>query len=139
METISSYFVVLVIFDRKTIEICFCRHCLMESCIEYCYLRYTRHKLGAYTDTDQVCRVMKWCKVIAFFYCCDYFICDHYRFGKFLTTMYNTMSNSIYFFQASDCACFIICEGIQYHLDCFFVCRHCSFCDLFVTACFLIY
>ena len=49
------------------------------------------------------------------------------------------VSDCIYFFQASDCACFIICEGIQYHLDCFFMCRHCSFCDLFVTACFLIY
>ena len=139
VETISSYFVVLVIFQWKAIEICFCRHRLMESGIKYTNLRYSWHKLRAYTDTDQVCRVMKRCKIVALFYCCNHFICDYYRFGKFLTTMYNTVSNSVYFFQASDSACFVICKGIQNHLDCFFMCRHGSFCNFFVTACFLIY
>ena len=77
VETISSYFVFLVVFDRKSVQICFCRHCLMESCIKYANLRYAWHKLGADTDTDQVCRVVKWCKVVALFYCCDHLVCDH--------------------------------------------------------------
>ena len=45
METISSDLVVFVIVKRQTIEICFRRHCLMESSIKYANLRYARHKL----------------------------------------------------------------------------------------------
>ena len=138
METISSYFVFFVVFDRKSVQICFCRHCLMESCIKYTNLRYTWHKLRADINTDQVCRVMKWCKIVTLFYCCNHFICDHCRSCKFFSTMYDTMSDCIYFFQALDSACFFVCKSIQYKLDSFFVCRHCTLCDFFIKSGFLI-
>ena len=73
----------------------------MESCIKYTNLRYTRHQFGADINTDQVCRIVKRCKIVALFYCCDHFICDHCRSCKFFSTMYDTMSDCIYFFQRS--------------------------------------
>ena len=113
METISSYFVVLVIFQWKAIEICFCRHCLMESGIKHTYLRYIWHKLGAYTDTDQVSRIVKWCKVIAL---CDrsfYFRCYNYRFCKLFSAVNNTMSDCSDFVKALNNTCICICQRAQ--------------------------
>ena len=81
---------------------------------------------------------MKWCKIVTLFYCCDHFICDHCRSCKFFSTMYDTMSDCIYFFQALDSACFFVCKSIQYKLDSFFVCRHCTLCDFFIKSGFLI-
>ena len=138
METVSSYFIVFVVFNRKSVQICFSRHCLMESGIKYTNLRYTWHKFCTNINTDQVCRVMQRRKIIALFYCCDHFISDQCRAGKFLAAVYNTMSDCIYFFQTLDSTCFVICESIQYKLDCFFMCRHCTFCDFLVTSGFLI-
>ncbi len=57
METVSSYFVFLVVIQRQTIEVSFRRHGLMESGIENSYLRNAGHQLGADIDTDQVCRL----------------------------------------------------------------------------------
>ena len=48
------------------------------------------------------------------------------------------MSDRIYFFKTLDCTCLVVCQCIQYELDCFFVCRHCTLCDLFVRSGFLI-
>ena len=139
VETVSSYFVVFIVFQWQTIQICFCRHGLMESGIKYCYLRYTWHQFAAYTDTDQVCRVVQRCQIVALFYGLDYFVCDNYGRRKFFSAVYDTVSDCIYFFQACDCTCFIIGQGIQNHLDSFFMCRHGSFCDFFVASCFLVY
>ena len=110
----------------------------MESCIKYTNLRYTRHQFGAYIDTNQVCRVVKRSKVVALFYCCDHFICDYGRSCEFLTAMYDTVSDCIYFFKALDCACFIICKSVQNELDSFFMSRHSTFSDFFVKSGFLI-
>ena len=67
------------------------------------------------------------------------FVCDNYGRSKFFSAVYDTVSDCIYFFQACDCTCFIIGQGIQNHLDGFFMCRHGSFCDFFVASCFLVY
>ena len=139
METVSSYPVVLVVFNWKSVQISFCRHCLMESSIKYTYLRYIWHKLGAYTDTNQVSRIVKWCKVIALFYCFDHLICNDCRRSKFLAAMYDTMTNCINLCKTLDRTCFLIGKSFQNHLDCFFMSRHGSFCDLFVVSGFLIY
>ena len=69
MEAISSYFVLFIVFVWKTIKECFLWHCLMECCIKYTYHRYVWHQFFTCIDTDQVCRVVKWCKVIALFDC----------------------------------------------------------------------
>ena len=43
------------------------RHGLMESGIKYSYHRYAWHQFLAGTDTDQVCRVVKRCQIVALF------------------------------------------------------------------------
>ena len=139
VETVSSYFIFLVEVKRKSVEICFSRHCLMESGIKYAYLRYAWHKLCTYTDTNEVSRVVERCKVIALFYCFDHLVCDHCGRSKFLASVYDTMSDRINLFKASDRTCLIVCKSIQYHLDCFFMCWHSCLCDLFVTSGFLVY
>ena len=139
VETVSSYFIFLVEVKRKSVEISLSRHCLMESGIKYCYLWYTWHKVCTYADTDQVCRVVKRCKIVALFYGFDHLICDHCGGSEFLTAVYDTVSDRVNFFQASDCACLVIGKCIQYHLDCLFMCWHSCLCDLLVTAGFLVY
>ena len=109
----------------------------MESSIKYTYLRNSRHKLCTYADTDQVCRIVKRCQIIALLNSCDHFICDDCRGSKFLTAMDNTMSDSTNLFQTGDSTSLVICQCIQYHLDSLFVSRHGSLCDLFVIASFL--
>ena len=40
VESVSSHFVILVVLQRQTVQVCFRRHSLMESGIEYCHLRH---------------------------------------------------------------------------------------------------
>ena len=43
VETVSSYLVILIVLVGKAVKISLLRHCLMESCIEYCYHGNARH------------------------------------------------------------------------------------------------
>ena len=67
VETVSSDLVFLIILMRQTVKICLLRHCLMKSGIEYANHRHVRHQFLAGIDTDQVCRVVKRCKIVALF------------------------------------------------------------------------
>ena len=111
----------------------------MESGIEYTNLRYIRHKLSTYADTDQVCRVVKRSKVVALFYSLDHLICDDSGGSEFLTAVYDTVTDCVNLIKALDCACLVICKSFQNHLDCFFMSRHGSLCDLFVVSGLLVY
>ena len=112
VEAVSSYFVLLIVLVRKTVKISLLRHCLMESGIEYSYHRYVRHKLLASADTDQVCRVVKRCKIVALFDCLHSLICDHCGRSKLLTAVYDTVTNSANLCKACDNAALLVCESV---------------------------
>ena len=111
----------------------------MESGIKNSYLRYMRHKLRAYADTDQVCRIVQRRKIVALFHRLDHLVCDHCRCGKFFSAVYDAVADSAYLVKALDSACLLINQSVKDHLDSLFVCGHGSFCNLFVAAGFLIH
>ena len=49
------------------------------------------------------------------------------------------MSDSVDLGKACDCTGLRIHQCIKNHLDCLLVCRHCSFCNLFVQSGLLVY
>ena len=88
-----------LVFQWQTIQICFCRHGLMESGIKYCYLRYTWHQFAAYTDTDQVCRL---CRGARSLHSSTAWITSSVittEDANFFSAVYDTMSDCIYFFR----------------------------------------
>ena len=134
VETVSSYFVFLVILIGKAVKVCLLRHCLMESGIEYSNHRYVRHKLLACTDTDQVSRVVKRSKIVTLLDCLDGLICDKCGGGELLTAMYDTMSNCAYLCKALDNACLSVCKSVENHLDSLSMGRHRGNGNLFLSA-----
>ena len=95
VETIAANFVFLIVFIWKSIEISLCRHCLMECRIKYCHHRYIWHDFLTCIDTDEICRIVQWCQIIALRNRLDYFIVDDNGSRKFLATMHDTVSNRI--------------------------------------------
>lgn len=138
MEAISSYFVFFVIFIRKSVQISFFRHCLMESGIKYTYHRYARHQFFTCVNADQVGRIVQRRKLVAFFYCFQHLICNDSGRSEFFSAMYDSVSYSSYFVQALDSAGFFIYQSVKNKLDRFFMSRHRSFCDFFVQSLFLV-
>ena len=51
VETVFADFVFVIIFVRDCIHVCFFRHSLMESGVEYSYVWFARHQLHTCTDT----------------------------------------------------------------------------------------
>ena len=124
VETITTYFIFFIALIWKSIHKCSWLHCLMESGIKYCYIWHTRHNCLARTDSDQVCRIVKRCKRITLFDCCHNFIIYYYRRSKFFSTVYDTMTNCINFFQITDYTIFFVCQFVQYHLNSHFMVWH---------------
>ena len=135
VETISSYFVLFIIFIWKTIHISLFGHGLMECSIKNSYHRSARHQSLTCIVTNQVCRIVQRCKIITFLNRSNYFFIDHCRRGKFFTTMYHTMSNSTDFLKTLNNTCLFISQCFQHQTDSFCVIRHRSCGNFFFTAC----
>src|SRR5512133_3205551 len=67
----------------------------MKSSIEHSYLWFARHQKLYGIYTLKIGRIMKRCKVNIFFNSSLNFIINKYASVKFLTAIYNTVSNSI--------------------------------------------
>ena len=94
MEAITANRVLLIVFDRKAIQESLLRHRLMEGRVEHTYLRYAGHQLLAGIDTDQVSRVVKRRKLIAFLDLLQNLIRQKRGSGKLFSAMNDTMANS---------------------------------------------
>ena len=75
------------------------RHCLVESCIKYGYLRNIRQKLLYGIDTLQVGRIVKRAEVTTFFNGTDYIIVDKYRSAEFSSSVKYAVSYCIDFIE----------------------------------------
>ena len=117
VEAISSYFIFFIVFVRQSVHISSFGHCLMESCIEYCYLRYAGHNFFASMDTDQVCGVVQRCQIAAFFDCFDNFGCNDYGVCEIFTAVYYTMANCVDFLHGFHNTVFGVCQCIQNHFN----------------------
>ena len=115
VETVSSDFVFFIVFVRQSVHVSSFGHCLVESCIEYCYLRYAGHDFFTSVDTDQVCGVVQRCQFAAFFDCFDYFGCNDYGVREVFTAVYYTVTNCVDFFHGFYNAVFRVCQSIQNH------------------------
>ena len=54
VESVSSYFIFLIIFIWKSVQECLSWHCLMERRVEHSYLRQSRHEFRNSIDAFQV-------------------------------------------------------------------------------------
>ena len=75
VKTVTSYFILFVIFFRKTVAISISGHGLMKTRVEYRDLRNARHYFFARFDAFQVCGIMKRSERNAFSYRVLYRIC----------------------------------------------------------------
>ena len=139
VKTVSSHFVFLIIFIRKSVQISFLRHGLMESSIKYGNHGSFRHQFLAGTDSDQVSRIVQRRQIVAFFDCRHHFVIDHNRGSKFFSAVYHAMSYCIHFIQTLDHACLGIHQRIQHHLNRLFVGGHICLCFFFFAACRLVH
>ena len=95
METITTDTVLLVELIRDGIHICLGRHGLMERCIEYTYLRQTRHQLLHRIHTFQIGRVVKWSQIRTLLESLQYLIGENNRLVELLTTMHHAVTDGI--------------------------------------------
>ena len=100
METIASYFILLIVFIGKAVQICLLRHGLMESSIKNSCHGSIGHQLLAGTDTNQICRVVKRSQVIALLDGLHGLIGQKGRGRELLAAMYDTVSNGTNLIQA---------------------------------------
>ena len=61
--------------------------------------------LPAGIDTDQVCRIVERCQIIALLDRPQHFVIDDYRRGKLLSAMYHTVANCIDLVERLDVCC----------------------------------
>ena len=99
METITTYAILCIEFVRNGIHVSIVRHSLVESCIEYTYLRYIRKDSSYRVDTLQVSRVVKRSEVATCDECIEHFLVNQYGLGELFTTMYHTVTYGIDFVQ----------------------------------------
>src|SRR5574344_717047 len=102
MKSITTNAIVLIIIIRNSIHIGVFRHGLMESCIKDTHLRQTRHKFCYSGYALKVCRIMKWCEVVAGSEVLQHLFVKKYAFIKLLTSMDHTVTDSIDLLQILD-------------------------------------
>ena len=117
VEAVTTYTVFFIQFVWDGIHICIVRHCLMECCIEYTYLRYIGQNSRNSIDTFQVSRVMEWSKVVASGKCIQYFFIQFHWFAETFPTVYHAVTYCIDFFQRLDCAIFRANQCVQDKFD----------------------
>ena len=124
MEAIFTDAMFFVHFVRQCVYIVFSRHCLVESCIKYSYLRCIRHDSLACFDTLQISWVMEWAQWNAFFNSFDDSFIDNNGFCKFHTTMQYTVTYSSNFIHGFNHAVFRVNEDVEYKCKGYFVVFH---------------
>ena len=68
---------------------------------------------------------MKRCKLVTCFDLTQYFLCNYNRRSKFLSTMYDTVSDCSDLCQILYHTCCLICQCVNYIRNRLFMCRHC--------------
>ena len=100
VEAILPYCVLLIVFGRNRITVCFRRHGLVECGIKYCYIRLARHQFHAGTDSHQVCRIVQRSKVATLIDNRDYFVVDDNGLCDLGTSVQYAVSDRLYLVQA---------------------------------------
>ena len=109
----------------------------MECGIEYSHHRHAGHYLLAGSDTDQICRIVKRCKVIALRNCLQYTVINHNRSLEFFSAMYDSVTYCINFLQRCDHALCRICQLLDHNLYCIGMILHQNRFRLFAFSGFL--
>ena len=118
MESVSSYLVFLIIFIRKSVQVRFCRHGLMERSVKHANHRYSRHQLLTGMDTNQVGRIVKRRQIAALFDCLDGLFCNQGGCGKRLPSVDGAVAYRPYLVKTLDYSGICIGQSVQHHLDC---------------------
>ena len=121
MEPIFADAVLLVVFVRDRVHICFCRHGLEEGCVEHRHLRGVRHELLACSDASDRSLVVKRSKFCQLFDLCDNVIIDEGRAIEVFATMHDTMPNRADLVERCDDRIVPRKKGINDELECFSV------------------
>ena len=116
--------ILCVIFIRDSVQIALRRHCLMESCIEYNYLRSCcRHYLLAGSECKSVCVVVNRSKITKLVNLVYDLICYKASLREYLCTLHDPVTNSADLIHRVDDLCFACCKDIYQLFKCFCVCR----------------
>ena len=110
----------------------------MERRIEYAHHGHARHQLLAYTNTDQVGRIVQGSQICTFLKSLNHIVIHDDGAGELLSAVHNPVADGVDLRQILNGACFVIYQSVQYNLDPFLVGRHGRVCNLFLTAFLLI-
>ena len=124
METIATNVILLVQLVRNGIKISVVRHGTMECVIKDTYLRSTRHQSIYGTDTFEVTCVMNRSEVAKFLNSVLYTLVYDNTLFELVTTLYDTVSNSIDFLQVLDGTNLWIEQALEYKIDALFMIGH---------------
>ena len=113
VEAITTYTILFIQFVRNSIHVSIIRHCLMESRIEYTYLRNVRKNSRNCIYPFQVSRIVKRSQVIASSESFQHFLVQQYRFAETLASVYHTVTYCINLIQRFNSAVFRINQRVQ--------------------------
>jgi len=95
MESVSSDFILFVIFHGQRVEIMFRRHALIECRIKDSHLWNFGKQFLARKDGLQICRIMQWSQIRTFRDFSDNIICDDDGVLEIFPSMDDSMSYRI--------------------------------------------
>ena len=133
VEAITTYTILFIQFVRNSIHVSIIRHCLMESRIEYTYLRNVRKNSRNCIYPFQVSRIVQRSQIIASCKGFQYLLVQQYRFAETLASVYHTVTYGIDFIQRFDSAIFGVNQRIQDKLNSYCMFRNIFFQDFLFT------
>ena len=113
VEAITTHTILFIQFVRDSIHVSIIRHSLMESRIEYTYLRNIRKNSRNCIHTFQVSRIVKRSQIIASCKSLQHFFVQQYRFAETFASVHHTVTYRINLIQRFDSTIFRMNQCIQ--------------------------